>query len=245
MSRSTTEDRAPDPATRSRARRPPPRRPSPSPSSKRSPTTRPAPTTTSRHRPGADPSASCGHRSPHPTPPASPPHPGTRDVPRRRWPPRVGRHPPAARARRRHRGATRRKAVVTVTGDGPTVAVTWRDDQHPTARATRAVLLEGSSARFARFARSSPPPAPAPSSSTTGPCPPPGSRTCAPTVPGPTAAPACSPAPCGGSSGATTDPAPTGRGADLVTRLERLAALHRAGDLTDTEYARAKQALLG
>ncbi len=43
----------------------------------------------------------------------------------------------------------------------------------------------------------------------------------------------------------TTDPAPTGRGADLVTRLERLAALHRAGDLTDTEYARAKQALLG
>jgi hypothetical protein len=34
-------------------------------------------------------------------------------------------------------------------------------------------------------------------------------------------------------------------GAALVARLERLAALHRAGDLTDTEFARAKQALLG
>ncbi|WP_251150985.1 SHOCT domain-containing protein [Cellulosimicrobium sp. Marseille-Q4280] len=34
-------------------------------------------------------------------------------------------------------------------------------------------------------------------------------------------------------------------GADLVERLERLAALHRAGDLTDAEYARAKARLLG
>ncbi|WP_435735909.1 hypothetical protein V5D56_13990 [Cellulosimicrobium sp. PMB13] len=34
-------------------------------------------------------------------------------------------------------------------------------------------------------------------------------------------------------------------GAELVERLERLAALHRAGDLTDVEYSRAKERLLG
>ncbi|WP_454043918.1 SHOCT domain-containing protein [Cellulosimicrobium sp. Marseille-Q8652] len=39
--------------------------------------------------------------------------------------------------------------------------------------------------------------------------------------------------------------APGGTAPDLVDRLERLAALHRAGDLTDAEYARAKARLLG
>jgi hypothetical protein len=33
-------------------------------------------------------------------------------------------------------------------------------------------------------------------------------------------------------------------GPDLVGGLERLAALHRAGSLTDAEYARAKAELL-
>ncbi|OLT49510.1 hypothetical protein BJF88_16110 [Cellulosimicrobium sp. CUA-896] len=36
-----------------------------------------------------------------------------------------------------------------------------------------------------------------------------------------------------------------GGGGDVVDRLERLAALHRGGALTDAEYARAKQRLLG
>ncbi|WP_139123003.1 SHOCT domain-containing protein, partial [Cellulosimicrobium cellulans] len=50
--------------------------------------------------------------------------------------------------------------------------------------------------------------------------------------------------------GPTAPGGPTERGraagdADLVDRLERLAALHRDGALTDAEYARAKARLLG
>ena len=137
------------------------------------------------------------------------------------------------------------RPVVTVTGDGPTVAVTWRDDQHPTARATRAVLLAGSSPRPARRARplAAPPPGALERDDRTAPS----ARAphLRPDHAGTTRRPGVFTRALWRVVGrATTDPAPTGRGADLVTRLERLAALHRAGDLTDTEYARAKQALL-
>ncbi|MFI9504794.1 SHOCT domain-containing protein [Nocardia sp. NPDC052566] len=43
---------------------------------------------------------------------------------------------------------------------------------------------------------------------------------------------------------ATDDSGVTGK-AELVQQLERLAALHRAGDLSDAEYERAKAKLLG
>ena len=39
--------------------------------------------------------------------------------------------------------------------------------------------------------------------------------------------------------------ASTAAGGDLVAQLERLAALHRAGDLDAAEFARAKARLLG
>ncbi len=39
--------------------------------------------------------------------------------------------------------------------------------------------------------------------------------------------------------------APASTGADLLDQLERLAALHTAGALTDEEFARAKQRLIG
>ncbi|MGN7701251.1 hypothetical protein [Cellulosimicrobium sp. 22601] len=139
------------------------------------------------------------------------------------------------------------RPVVTVTGDGPTVVVTWRDE-HPGARTTRAVLLDGSSARFARFARSLADTRP-------------GSIVVDDrTVPSPRV-PRLHPGQAGTTRrpgvfaralwrvvgrGAPAAGATTGDGgAALVGRLERLAALHRAGDLTDTEFARAKQALLG
>jgi len=141
--------------------------------------------------------------------------------------------------------------VVTVSGDGPTVVVTWRDERHPTARTTRAVLLDGSSARFARFARSL--------AATR-----PGSVVLDDrTVPSPRV-PRLRPGRAGTARrpgvfartlwrvvGRATPATPAASattgdgGAELVARLERLAALHRAGDLTDAEYARAKQALLG
>ncbi len=139
------------------------------------------------------------------------------------------------------------RPVVTITGDGPTVVVTWRDE-HPGARTTRAVLLDGSSARFARFARSLADTRP-------------GSIVVDDrTVPSPRV-PRLHPGQAGTARrpgvfartlwrvvgrGAPAASAPTGDGgAELVARLERLAALHRAGDLTDTEFARAKRALLG
>ncbi|MFE7564019.1 SHOCT domain-containing protein [Kitasatospora sp. NPDC057500] len=40
-------------------------------------------------------------------------------------------------------------------------------------------------------------------------------------------------------------PAPAAPGADLLDQLERLAALHTAGALTDDEFTRAKQRLIG
>ncbi|MBM7819915.1 hypothetical protein JOE63_002392 [Cellulosimicrobium cellulans] len=139
------------------------------------------------------------------------------------------------------------RPVVTVTGDGPTVVVTWRDER-PGARTTRAVLLDGSSARFARFARSLADTRP-------------GSVVVDDrTMPSPRV-PRLHPGQAGTARrpgvfartlwrvvgrGAPAASAATGDGgAALVARLERLAALHRAGDLTDTEFARAKQALLG
>lgn len=139
------------------------------------------------------------------------------------------------------------RPVVTVTGDGPTVVVTWRDE-HPGARTTRAVLLDGSSARFARFARSLADTRP-------------GSVVVDDrTVPSPRV-PRLQPDQAGtarrpgvfaralwrvvGRGAPATSATPGDGGAALVARLERLAALHRAGDLTDTEFARAKQALLG
>lgn len=135
--------------------------------------------------------------------------------------------------------------VVTITGDGPTVVVTWRHDHH----VTRTVLLDGSSARFARFAR--------------------GLSTARPgsvvvddrTVPSPRV-PHLRPGERGterrpgvftrtlwrvvGRTAATTSTGATSDGgADLVAQLERLAALHRAGDLDAAEFARAKARLLG
>lgn len=139
------------------------------------------------------------------------------------------------------------RPVVTVTGDGPTVVVTWRDE-HPGARTTRAVLLDGSSARFARFARSLADTRP-------------GSILVDDrTVPSPRV-PRLQPGQAGtarrpgvftralwrvvGRGAPAASATPGDGGAALVARLERLAALHRAGDLTDTEFARAKHALLG
>ncbi|WP_380278824.1 SHOCT domain-containing protein [Kitasatospora purpeofusca] len=40
-------------------------------------------------------------------------------------------------------------------------------------------------------------------------------------------------------------PAPAGSGGELLDQLERLAALHTAGALTDEEFTRAKQRLIG
>ena len=51
----------------------------------------------------------------------------------------------------------------------------------------------------------------------------------------------------GGSAAATKSTPPSWRPAgsdDIVGRLERLAALHRAGSLTDTEFEDAKRTLL-
>jgi hypothetical protein len=135
--------------------------------------------------------------------------------------------------------------VVTVTGDGSTVVVTWRDEHHPTARATRAVLLDGSSARFARFARSLAATRPGSIDVDDRTAPSPRVPRLRPDRAGTARRPgvfarAVWRVVARGAPAASAD-----EGAALVARLERLAALHRAGDLTDTEYARAKQALLG
>ncbi|MFE6871627.1 SHOCT domain-containing protein [Kitasatospora sp. NPDC057692] len=44
---------------------------------------------------------------------------------------------------------------------------------------------------------------------------------------------------------APAGPAPAASGAELLDQLERLAALHTAGALTDEEFTRAKQRLIG
>lgn len=151
--------------------------------------------------------------------------------------------------------ATTGRPVVTVTGPGPTgrtVVVTWPTGG-PTrpaasARPSRAVLLDRSAERFRRFARAL---------ADTHP----GAlvlddRTVAsarvprlhPGTPGSDARPGVfARAVWHGPTGPreTTGRGPgTSGGAGLVDRLERLAALHRDGALTDDEYARAKAHLL-
>ncbi|MEU9042099.1 MULTISPECIES: SHOCT domain-containing protein [unclassified Kitasatospora] len=51
--------------------------------------------------------------------------------------------------------------------------------------------------------------------------------------------------PAAPAAAAPTDPAALGEGEQLVDRLERLAALHASGALTEDEFTRAKQRLIG
>lgn len=148
------------------------------------------------------------------------------------------------------------RPVVTVTGSGPagpTVVVTWPTGDHTrpaaSARPSRAVLLDRSAERFWRFARAladTHPGALVLDDRTV-----PSARVprLHPGTPGSDARPGVfaravwrGPAAPGESA---ERGAGTRGGADLVDRLERLAALHRDGALSDDEYARAKTRLLG
>jgi hypothetical protein len=149
------------------------------------------------------------------------------------------------------------RPVVTVSGPGPAVTVTWPcatgggARQAASARPPRVVLLDRSADRFLRFARAlgeSHPDAVVLHDRTV-----PSARVprLRPGHPGSerrpgvfvravwrawaAAAPRDLPDARAGAGG----------GADVVDRLERLAALHRDGALTDLEYARAKDRLLG
>ncbi len=140
--------------------------------------------------------------------------------------------------------------VVTITGDGPTVVVTWRTGHHT----TRTVLLDGSSARFARFARSLRAARPAAIVVDDRTVPSPRVPHLSPGRPGTERRPGVFARALwrvvGRNAASTTAHATAGAGStsgaggDLVARLERLAALHRAGDLDAAEFARAKALLL-
>ncbi|MFC8921915.1 SHOCT domain-containing protein [Cellulosimicrobium sp. NPDC057127] len=152
--------------------------------------------------------------------------------------------------------ATAGRPVVTVTGPGPagpTVVVTWPTGHHTppaaSARPSRAVLLDRSADRFRQFARAladTHPGALVLDDRTVASARVPRLR---PGTPGSAARPGVfARAVWRGPTdpGETTSRRPgTSGGADLVDRLERLAALHRDGALTDDEYARAKAHLLG
>jgi len=131
--------------------------------------------------------------------------------------------------------------VVTITGDGPTVVVTWRDDHH----ATRTVLLDGSSARFARFARALHAARPGSVVVDDRTVPSPRVPRLRPGQPGTERRPGVFARALWRVVGRGPATASTAAGGDLVAQLERLAALHRAGDLDAAEFARAKARLLG
>ncbi|MBD5787481.1 SHOCT domain-containing protein [Cellulosimicrobium terreum] len=149
------------------------------------------------------------------------------------------------------------RPVVTVTGDGRDVAVTWSADHTGPVlaagtRATRVVLLERSSLRFAQFARNLA--ATRPGSLVLDDRTVPSARVphLAPERPGTARRPGVFARALWRVVGRTpppgTDGAPDAPVLDpadaLVGGLERLAALHRTGDLTDTEYAHAKARIL-
>jgi hypothetical protein len=153
------------------------------------------------------------------------------------------------------------RPVVTVSGTaisgtasaGPTVVVTWPtpagDAARPaaSARPSRVVLLDRSAERFVRFARAlqaARPGALVLDDRTT-----PSARVprLRPGTPGSERRPGVFVRAvwrAWTASGEGSGPGASG-GADLVDRLERLAALHRDGALTGAEYARAKARLLG
>jgi hypothetical protein len=159
--------------------------------------------------------------------------------------------------------------VVTVTGDGRDVVVSWNaadtlragrpgPERAASTRSTRVVLLDGSSLRFARFARNLA--ATRPGSLVLDDRTVPSARVprLVPERPGTARRPGVfaralwrvvGRAPAASSTAlsdrqAGKQAAAQDAGEALVDRLERLAALHRAGDLTETEYAHAKRRLL-